>query len=142
MRIFSVHVNLGKDGKGDPKIDLAELLNFFICAAFLSGKLVARKSQDFEAFVVPGFVECLQLFVLWGKAAFAGGINDDHYLVFILRQCNGFALRVFNYEITNSSHASLLSIIYIYTFLINKALEFDTKMDLYNVSQPLFIGGK
>lgn len=96
LGLVAVHISFAQDGKGDPVIDLAELLDCVVGAGILFIELIAGKAEDDEG-VGPvsgrhGLVEFLQPFELRGEATFGGCVDDEHDFVFEIGERVGLAV--------------------------------------------------
>src|SRR5690606_16932860 len=63
-----------------PVVLLAEFRDLLIAAGFLAPEVIGRKADDDEVLVLIRFIQQLQLLVLRGKSALAGGVDDHHFL--------------------------------------------------------------
>ena len=73
---------------------MAEGLDVVVGAGFLGAELVAGKAEDGEViavFFLDGFVEFFEAFVLWGEAAFGGGVYDEDDFSFVAVEGDGVA---------------------------------------------------
>ena len=85
------------------------MLNFVVCARLLTRKLVAGKAENFQALVLVGVVEFLQLRELGRKAALARRVDDKQNFAFVIRQRFIFAALSLNREVVNAHEISSLS---------------------------------
>src|ERR1700682_1593467 len=104
MRACAVDVNLGEHRKRDRIIAGAKLLDLPGVARFLAPELVARKSENRKAAWVEFLMQCFEPPVLRGKAAGAGGVDDQQYLALVPLQRNVLAGKRRCREIVDASH--------------------------------------
>ena len=77
MRVGTVDVNFGEEGKADAKISLAKGGDVGLGSGFLMAELVAGEAEDGETAILIGGEKRLQSCVLRGIAALAGGVDDE-----------------------------------------------------------------
>src|SRR5690606_14257487 len=94
MGVVAVDLELGEEGKTDPVIELAELADFVVAPRVLLAELVAGEAEDTQAPVLVLPVQGLETLELGGKAAFAGGVDDQQHLAPVAGQGHAPALHV------------------------------------------------
>src|SRR5690606_33603698 len=83
---------------------LAELTDGRLITRLLMTKLVAGKTEHFQATLAILFEQRLQTLVLRGKTAFAGGIHNQQNLALILRQVDILTGNILSSEIKYGRH--------------------------------------
>lgn len=78
--IVAIDINLAHHQKVHAVVYLAKTCDTMFVIRFLSAKLIARKTDDNQAFVVVFCVQLLQSCKLWCKSAFACGIDNQSTL--------------------------------------------------------------
>ena len=82
----AVHLNLVHDGEGDTIVELAGGFGITARARFLTSKLIAREAQYHQPLVFVLLVELFEFGKLRGESAFAGCVDDEQHLAFVLRE--------------------------------------------------------
>ena len=62
----------------------AKLLDLLSCTGFLPAKLIARKTDNCQSLLGVLFMQGLQLLILWSQATFAGDVDHQHNIPFVL----------------------------------------------------------
>src|SRR5258708_15744638 len=104
MRACAIGVNLGKPWKRDGIMPGAELLDLPRVARLLASELVGRKSENRKAARGEFLMQRFEPPVLRGKAAGAGGVDDQQDLALVPLQRNVLAGKRRCHEIVNASH--------------------------------------
>ena len=97
--------NLFEHRESDVELGVAEGLNVFGRAGFLTGEVVGGKAEDLEAAVLVGAEELLEAFVLRGEATFGGGIDDKEDLSLVLLERGRLAGQGFHGNIEETGHS-------------------------------------
>ena len=100
--VGAVDVGLLHDLEGDAEVDAAELLNLAVGARVLFGELVAGEANHHETAVAVFLVECLEAVELWGEAALAGGVDNEHGFALELTEINLFAVACNGFEVIDA----------------------------------------
>ena len=82
----TIHLNLVHDGEGDTIVELASRFCITARARFLTSKLIAREAQYHQPLVFVLLVELFEFGKLGGESAFAGCIDNEKHLAFVLRE--------------------------------------------------------
>src|ERR1039457_7604021 len=101
MGLGSVDLDFGEERKADAEILLAKGADFGLRAGFLRAELVAGEAQHCESAFFVGAVKQLQSSVLGGKAAFAGGVDDQQNLAMKLVQADRAAVQQIGGKLIN-----------------------------------------
>src|SRR4051812_44049343 len=86
MRPAAIDLQPGKHRKGDAEILPAKAGDLAFAAELLVQELIAGEAQHGEAMRLQLFMQALQPGILWGKAAMAGGVDDQQHPSTPLRQ--------------------------------------------------------
>ena len=87
IRAITIDLGLSEDWEGNSVVQLAELGDLVIAAWLLASELVAWEAEDLKLsriLLVELFVEGLEAAVLWGEAAFGGGVDDEEDLALVV----------------------------------------------------------
>lgn len=82
----TVHLNLVHDGEGDTIVELASGFCITARAWFLTSKLVAGEPQYHQPLVFVLLVELFEFCELGSETTFAGSVDDEEHLPFVLRE--------------------------------------------------------
>ena len=82
----AVHLNLVHDGEGDTIVELASGFCITARAWFLTSKLIAREAKYHQALVLILLVELFEFCELGSETTFAGSVDDEEHLPFVLRE--------------------------------------------------------
>ena len=86
MRRWSIHIDLFKQRKADPIVDLTGLFHRFIGFRFLPAELVTGKTKNDKTLVLIFLIQRLQSFKLRSKPAFSSSVDDEKGLAVVIGQ--------------------------------------------------------
>src|ERR1700733_4216809 len=109
LGVGTVDLDLGEYREGHVVSGLAEVLDLLVAAWFLPLELVAGKSQDLQAAILPIAVQRLQAFVLRRQPALARDVHDEQHPALVVVQRNLGAIRGGPREIVRRGHDCSLS---------------------------------
>ena len=97
----AVHIDLLHQGKGNPVVETAELLDLLVGAGLLVRELVAGETEDYQAAVLVLLIEGLKAVVLRCESALGGSVDNKKDLAFELgeiqfRSPSGKSLEIIN----------------------------------------------
>ena len=82
--LAAVHLDFLHDGKSNTIVELASRFCITARARFLTSKLIAREAQYHQPLVFVLLVELFEFGKLGGESAFAGCIDNEQHLSFVL----------------------------------------------------------
>src|SRR5690554_7682077 len=97
--VLALHRYFIHHGKADAVVELAEFGDFVGGTGFLVHKVVGGEADDYEVVAAVGLPELLQLLVLAGESAFAGGVDDHYFFAAQLLKVEVLALQGFYFKI-------------------------------------------
>ena len=84
IRLAAVHLDLVHDGKSDPIVELASGFCIAARAWFLTRKLIARETENHQPLVFVLLIELFEFCELGSETTFAGSVDDEEHLTFVL----------------------------------------------------------
>lgn len=87
--VTSIHLNLLHNGEGDTIVELASRFCIAARAWFLTSKLVAGETYDHQSLVFVLLIELFEFCELGSETTFAGSVDDEQHLPFVLRESIG-----------------------------------------------------
>src|SRR5665213_2531024 len=106
MGALAIDVDLVEHWKADGIVAGAELADLFGVARFLAAELITGKSQHRKAARTQLLLQRLEAAILRGKAAGAGGVDDQEHLTLVAFQRHILAAERFCGEIIDAGHAA------------------------------------
>lgn len=81
--MFTIYLDLRKEGEGDTIIEFTYRFHCFIGFWFLIGKLVTREAKYHEVIMRESIPELLQFLELRSETALGSSIHDEEYFSLI-----------------------------------------------------------